>query len=505
MGRWLPVPKILKREKAVDTTTLVVSPPAAPVQVEAARSSNVDVPTKVFVYDTGARTQEYSWDDPRIADILNGAYSDYNFIELFNCVPEIAAPVHEIASRVADATWQLKKTFGSYDIDKGNAQFNRLFTQPNPLQSFRDFVYQAVCYELLTGKQFFFANVPSAFATELANVSTWSNLPAHRTRIVKFKGVNPHLITDISQLIQRYETPGFNGSGREIYTPDRVYPVVRMALDKDNDIACSSALIRGADKAIRNLLAVYEARGVIYLKRGHLGILVSAKSDDSGTVALTSEEKKEIEEDLQDRYGLRRDKSLIAITNQPLNYLQTTASISDLQPFDETLQDAVSIYKVLSVPRHLVPSKDSSTFANADADMKEFYNSVIIPYACKFAMIFTDFLRLSDIRRVIVADFSHILQIQENRMERAKVDQINGQTYQQAFTSGVCTLNDWIAARGGTKQNAPLYNKLIFDMTPEEQAIIKSAYNLKSPVNVQTATENSGSPTPSNAAQSASA
>lgn len=460
------------RDKVTETAAQAAGP--SPIETRA-----MDVPEKVYVYKDGFAAVDYSAVEGRIADILNGAYADVNFIELFNCVPEIAAPVHEIATRVADANFKLMKTYGDKSQDTGNAQFNRLFSQPNPLQGFRDMIYQAVCYELLTGKQFFYVNAPGMLPVELATVSTWCNLPAHQTRIIKHRGISPYDITDISELIDHYEVPGQNGR-MEVKTVDRVTPIVRMSLYKGNDITCASPQIRGAEKAIHNLLAVYEARGVIYLKRGHLGILVSAKSDQSGTVALTPGEKKELVQDLHDDYGLRRDKSIIAVTNQPLSFIQTSMSIADLQPFNETLQDAVSIYKVLGVPRHLVPSIDNSTFANADADMKEFYNSVIIPKACQYAAYFTELFRLNGMRRVILADFSHVLQIQENRLESARVDQMNGSIFSQAFFAGVCTLNDWIVSRKGERETNDLYNKKIYMMTPEELATIKTALNLKS-------------------------
>src|SRR6187402_1307906 len=100
-----------------------------------------DIPEKVFVnFDGqtmpgGSIGYEYSevppssvnWD---IHDLLNGAYGRQNFITLFYTLPEIFAPVNEIASRVAEANWQLLTT--SKDLqDFSNKAFNRLFEKPN--------------------------------------------------------------------------------------------------------------------------------------------------------------------------------------------------------------------------------------------------------------------------------------------------------------------------------------------------------------------------------------
>ena len=43
-----------------------------------------------------------------------------------------------------------------------------------------------------------------------------------------------------------------------------------------------------------NLIAVYEARNVIYVKRGGLGFIVSKKTDATGSIALTDDEKEQL-------------------------------------------------------------------------------------------------------------------------------------------------------------------------------------------------------------------
>src|SRR6187551_2296249 len=81
---------------------------------------------------------EYSGDAPArldrtIDNLLYGQYGRQNFIQLFYCLPEIFAPINEIASRVADATWQLRKSWND-EVDYNDPDFNRLFTKPNPLR-----------------------------------------------------------------------------------------------------------------------------------------------------------------------------------------------------------------------------------------------------------------------------------------------------------------------------------------------------------------------------------
>jgi hypothetical protein len=450
-----------------------------PINIET-RSSDFEVPEKVFI-DRDGRGLEYSFDDARIDALLGGYYADNNFIQLFYCLPEIAAAVHAIASRVSDANWQLRR-YSNDEVISTDAQFNRLFTDPNPLISFRDFVYQAVCYEILTGKQFFYANVPSTLPFEWENVVNWFNLAANCVKIHKHPNVDVYSITSISDLIAKYTIP--QNGGNRVFAVKNVLPFLRLSLKDGNDVTKVKSQLRGADKAIDNLIPVYEARGMIYVHRGPLGLWVSKKSDVSGNTALTKSEKLEATQDMQATYGVTKGKSTFGVTSLPMEFVQSGGSIDELKPFDETLSDAVVIYAVLDIPRHLVPSKDASTFSNADADMKEFYNGNIIPRANRYAQAWTSWFKLDArkdgrLQRYIHADFSHVSCLQGNRKDEATVDKVKGATYLERFQNGVCSLNEWRVATGEKKHTNPLYDKLTIDMTPEELEAVKKAINLK--------------------------
>lgn len=416
---------------------------------------------------------EYSSQAPKhdIENILNGWYGRQNFIELFYCLPEIFAPVHEIASRVADANWQLRKDWND-EVDYNNKYFNRLFSKPNPLMSFKQFVYQSVCYELLTGANFEYFNRSSLLGNDYTNIITWLNMPTHMTVIDKKKNVDVYSATELTEFINFYQV------GNRKFEVEKVLPIINYDLKCGNQIDGYKSQLCGAHMAIKNLLPVYEARGVIYIKRGALGFLVSRKSDDSGLVSLTKKEKEEAQNEFQNTYGLFSGKHQVGVTASPVDFVKTSMSIQELQPFEETLADAVAIYATLRVPRHLVPSKDRSTFSNADADMKSFYEDVIIPFAQNRAQSWTSYLGID--RRYIYPNYEHIGVLQKNRKDESTVDKTYGDVWLQRWKNGVCSLNEWITATDGTKGTGPIYEKKIFELTPEEMEKVKPIINLKS-------------------------
>jgi hypothetical protein len=464
--------------------------PAAQAVITPSAKQDINPPMpgdKVFIeeIDGGFESYEYSSSPPAILDrlysVLHGFTSRQNFIELFYSMPEVFAPVHEIASRVADCNWQLVKDWND-EVDYSDADFNRLFSTPNPLQQMKGLVYMAVVYEILCGGEFWFYNKPSTLAvavpgTEYKNIIAWWNLASQFVTADHKKNVDPYTTTELSDFINKWTEGTYVGSRPREFDAASILPIMHLSMSRPFDFNTRVPLILGAERAIRNLIPVYEARGVIYIKRGALGFVVSKKSDDSGTRALTKKEKQEAIDDFQESYGVTNGRSPVAVTGLPVDFIRTAMSIQELQPFDETLADACAIYAVLRVPRHLVPSKDNSTFANADADLKAFYENVIIPWAKRYAEAWTNYLKIP--RRYICANFDHVPILQMNRKINADTDKVTGDTMLQRWQSGVISLNDWITAvEGKPNLTLPIYTKKIFELTPEELVQASAAVNL---------------------------
>jgi len=450
------------------------------------RESSIEVPEKVYiereVSPIPGNQYEYSEIEPSqfrggydIEDILYGAYGRQNFITLFYCLPEIFAPVNEIASRVAEATWQLCSTTNDA-VDYKNKAFNKLFEKPNPLMTMKQFVWQSVCYDILTGANFQYLNKPSTLPDEIGSVLSWWNAPTHKVRIDKKKNVDIYSATSLEDFVNKISVN--EGDRERAFDLKNVIPFIKFDLEQGNQIDKFKSDLKGAEIAIKNLLPVYEARGVIYVKRGALGFLVSKKSDASGLISLTSKEKQEAQAEYQGTYGLHRGKNQVGVSSAPVEYISTSMSIQELQPFDETLADANVIYKTLRVPKHFVPSKDNSTFNNAESDTRAFYDDVILPYANKYAQGWNEKFAIPN--RYIKADFSHIAVLKSNKKDDATVDKTNGTTMLERWQNGVISLNDWIRSFDGDKGVGDIYEKKIFDLSPEQQELVKNIINLKS-------------------------
>ena len=207
---------------------------------------------------------------------------------------------------------------------------------------------------------------------------------------------------------------------------------------------------------------------------------------------MLPKEKKALRTEMNKDFGLTGGKDTVAISELPVEFVRTSMSIEELQPFDETLADALVIYKCLRVPQHLVPRKDQSTFNNTDAEMRGFYTDVIIPFAKRYASIFTTRMAFDKKRRYVRASYAHIEYLQSDLKKKAEVDQVNGNVYMQRFKNGICSLNDWVVSTGNAKVTNPLYEKKLFEMLPEELELLRNTLNLNVKNETNTPPEDTG-------------
>ena len=230
--------------------------------------------------------------------------------------------------------------------------------------------------------------------------------------------------------------------------------------------------------AIDNLIPVYKARNVIYVKRGALGFVVSAMKDITGTVAMTPDEKKELREEYDSTYGLDDEKFPYAMSSIPIDFIRTSLSIEELQPFEETLNDAIMIAGALGIPAVLVPRKDQSTFSNQKTAEKTVYTSKVIPMAKRFCEEITRMFGYDRDGYYIDVDFSHVDCLQEGQKEKEEVSSIVSERAMSEFMNGVITLNDYRARIGESKVNLPLFDKLLYEMSDQEREIVKSIISI---------------------------
>lgn len=429
------------------------------------------------VIDTAARRLQLMREIAATPYVANA-----NFITLFNTVPEVAWPVNYIASRAAGAKYVLKK-FDDDSVVWNNEAVNRILVKPNSFDTWYRTLWKHFAYKLVTGNSFIKAAMSDAFAGA-KTLYKWCDRyvtleEPYVTIEYKRQMGDIYGVSDVEDVVQCY----YHDYGQFVHRPIAPQCVFHDVDDTfgfyNGDPLKAKSRLCSVLKAISNLIAVYEARNVIYVKRGGLGWLVSEMADDMGSRALTSTEKKQILEEADKMYGFGEGKYPYGISDVKLSFVRTNLSITDLQPFDETLADAVVIAGIYGIPPVLIPRKDQSTYSNQANAEKAVYSSVIIPLVQRFCQEFTHFLGLDQDGLYLDADFSGVDCLQAGKKEEQEVHRSIADRCKIEFESGVITLNDWRAQQGYQRVEDTLYDKLVSEMTPEEIQRLKQFINPK--------------------------
>jgi len=403
------------------------------------------------------------WADPFVCNA--------NFVQLFECVPEVFWPIDFIASRCAGATYRLHR-YADDAIVWDNEQVNSILAKPNAIFTWYQLVYQHIAYKLCTGNAYL-----RAAADRDAVHSLWRycrhywELPADAVTIeVQRRDLPVFGACDIDDIVKWYYLAW--GLTRN----NRIDPREVMH-DREVNLGCTNAdflygksRLASVLKAISNIIAVYEARNVIYVKRGGLGWLVSAAKDEMGSRPLTHDEKRDILDQMQMDYGLTRNKSPYGVSDAPLSFVRTNMSISELEPFEETLADAIAIAGAFGIPSVLIPRKDQSTFSNQATAEKAVYTSVIIPMVRRFCEDVTHFLGLDADGLYIDANFDEVDCLQSGKKEAQEVHKLIADRCRDELNAGIITLNDWRIQQGYERIDNALYNTLAPNLTPEQRA-----------------------------------
>lgn len=244
-------------------------------------------------------------------DIYSPYVADSNFLTLFNTVGEIFFPIDFLASRIAGGRFILKKASDD-SVVWNNKQFNDLIDRPNCLNSFQGIVYQHFVYKYATGNSYLKCVVPEAFQTLKTPIykkcKNYWVLPSDKVTI-RLKNYIPLFGNAEKEDIIDYYLLQYGLNYAEQINPNFIYHDQDGNTDYRNDnFIKGHSRLYSVKMAIDNLIPVYQARNVIYMKRGALGIFVSEKKDETGTVAMTEDEKRNLREEFNENYGLEQQQ-----------------------------------------------------------------------------------------------------------------------------------------------------------------------------------------------------
>lgn len=413
-------------------------------------------------------------------DSIIGRFAGYageNLYTIYKEISEVQYPINFIVER-AKKPQIVIKSFKTDEVVWNNERLNKLLENVNPYYSFKDYVAYSILMRLINGNSYCYAATDPIFKDKLYKYcNAFYVLPSHKVDI-KTWNYNPDLYSGKSkeEIIKCYE---LQTNGLRYTLNSNCILHIKDNIDFDSRYLKAFSRLQSQKYPIGNLMSVYEARNVIYTKRGALGAIVSKMGDATGAVAMTPSEKKQLHDDFYANYGVEYDKRQHVISSIPIEYIQMGMSIQELEPFKETLNDAVQIAGCFQIDKELIPREDNSTFANQKTAEIKTYSDVIIPLVEEELAYQSRFMGLVNDGFYFDALWDEVAVLQQAKYERETSDKAITERCKIEFDSGLITLNDWRVKLNMEAIDNSLYDKTLLEMTDAERAIIMSLKSSK--------------------------
>lgn len=329
------------------------------------------------------------------------------------CSP-VSTIINRLASSMANGKWWIVDDKNN-DVSKKHESVSSLINNPNPLQTRTELIKQIDIYHNLYGITYLYAVVPEGYNSPVDAISLW---PINPERIKPvFKKDIIYFAKNIEDIIEKYV---ITIGGMQIDVNPKHILTVR---DSYGDICSfdkfdSTSRIGGLQYEIRNIIQAQEAIYSLNKDRGAQGIITNKTKDASGNIPLSPEEKKQIQEEYQKRYGLSESQAKILITDSDLGWQQMSFNVKDLMLFEGIKQNIESISDALNYPFELLANQKGTTYANRSEAIKYLYQDNTMPRAGIYEEKFNAFFELDNDK--IEIDFSHIEYLKEAEKERAE-------------------------------------------------------------------------------------
>ena len=195
---------------------------------------------------------------------------------------------------------------------------------------------------------------------------------------------------------------------------------------RPNYQSLSQGLLCKANKSIDTLLAVYSARYNVYANNGAAGYLAkkgtSGAAGEAMAAAMGEDNKREeILKDINSRNGVTGKRNLWGISGVPIEFVKTLATISELLPFEETLESSIKIASAFQIPPVLVPRKDQSTFDNQAAAEKSVWENALLSQCQTVCDNLTKLFQLNKAKAKIMFDVSNVSALVANEKDNEEL------------------------------------------------------------------------------------
>lgn len=369
-----------------------------------------------------------SWLNPRnwFANALKGWYLRNSYLigqkgpvwietdkpyEIYNTVPQVRTFIDRPSRMFSNMYIRLHDKTGK-DISDKDPELMRLLEKPNPLNSQNSFLFTFKRQHWVYGNQYIYKNHPSRltrYPIALHNISP--------------RYLNPYLSGDvwdqntIEKIILYYEETRTKGI-RKYKTTEILQTIIQ---DLDNPVLGVSPL-EALKFPISNTVAAYKFRNVIMSNKGAIGALVNNSGDSMGGKPLTPKERKRINDEHLNKYGIEDEQMKIILSEANLDWKPFGYPTKQMMLFEEVHENFMTMCDMYGLPINLFASKNS-TYENVKQSMIQAYQDTIQPEADSFMQDLTRFLKIEEYHGAgakLCASYDHLPILKTDKAQGAQ-------------------------------------------------------------------------------------
>ena len=219
------------------------------------------------------------------------------------------------------------------------------------------------------------------------------------------------------------------------------------------------------------IMSILEAKLTLIQKKGAIGVISNGNPTTGGIpIPMSPEQKRDLQNQWENKYGLSRDQHQMIFTNQQINYTPLVFDAAQLQLEEGYLSAIKDIADGLHYPIQLTAHSDTTTFNNIQWATKLLYQDAIIPDAISIFRTLEQGLGMNNV--VIWNDYSHLDAMQAGAKDKADARRALVQSLQLEWNLNLITRNMMLDKLNEPMVNNPLFDKYKFELTPEQQGIV---------------------------------
>lgn len=369
-------------------------------------------------------TDEYNYTYEKLGNLkVPESLTDNNAFTLASTVSELFFPIDFIADRISKLRYYIADI---NDKEVVNTELNRFLNDINPFYSLAELIYQYIFSYLADGNGIVYSVKPNVFSKSNLTVNNISRVDVLNPNNIAVKEYNNKSFLNIksySDLIKelKYYDNVIDNRGNILNSEYIFIRPFNANIKKDNSLLFSKSSLIAAKKSIDTLLSVYSARYNVYANNGCAGYLakktITATGNTIEEIMNDTNTRDNIIKDITNRNGLTGQRNLWGISGIPLEFVKTIATINELMPFEETLEDSIKISAIYQIPAGLVPRKDQSTYNNQAADERKVWENSLLSIVDIVCTDFTKIFKLDTVKYKLKADVSNVSVLNENKKE----------------------------------------------------------------------------------------